>query len=208
MTSATTATAAWAGVTQHRKQNRRRFPWRFDVNFLGRDPGCGSFQALMARAAIAAVTIAVPRYLETESHGAEVSHFAEEFYRRLGVVVLEFALRGAHAAQALNIAGHALGGTQTLFSQPGLREKLFPSVPHAAFADIEGLLLGEDADAHFAVRIDGKRGLAAAAKIERIVGFESGWIGQVTLGQVAVFVAISLRVQIKSDDVFWQETHG
>ena len=79
MTSATTTTAAWAGVTQHRKQNRRGFPLRFDVNFLGRNPGRGSLQALVARAAVAAVTIAVTRNFKTESHGAEVSHFAEEF---------------------------------------------------------------------------------------------------------------------------------
>ena len=52
----------------------------------------------MALAAVAAITIAVARNLETKSHGAEVSDLAEEFDGRLGIVVLEFALRGAHAA--------------------------------------------------------------------------------------------------------------
>jgi high-affinity iron transporter len=47
----------------------------------------------MAFAAVAAIAIAVAWDFETEGHGAEVGNLAEEFDGRLGVVVLEFALR-------------------------------------------------------------------------------------------------------------------
>src|SRR5882672_7332359 len=131
----------------------------------------------MAVAAVAAIAVAVTGDFETESHGAKMGDFAEKFNRRLGVVVLKFALGGAHAAQTLNVAGGALGGALTLLAQAGLGEKLFPAVSDAAFANVEGFLLGENADTHLAVRIDGERGLDAATKIERVVGLERRWVG-------------------------------
>ena len=112
----------------------------------------------------AAGAITVLRNLKTKSVGAKVRNLAKEFDGSLGVTAFEFAICGTHAAKGLKLAVGTNGLTSTRGSANVL-QAAFPAGFKACVAEVDSVLMGEDADSHLSLRIDGAAVLATAARI-------------------------------------------
>lgn len=124
--------------------------------------GSGEFRVL--RTARAAGTIPVFGDLDTDAESAKMRDLAEKIHGRLGVAVFQFAIGWAHAAKGADLAVRADGFAPGR-SGADLLQRPVPTLAEAAIAKIETILMGENADGHFAVGIDGAAVVPAAAGV-------------------------------------------
>ena len=84
---------------------------------------------------------------DTTEGRAEMRNLAEKFNRRFRIAVFQFAVRWAHAAQRLNLAGVA-NGWPRFFLCADFVDRAFPAFAKTSFSDVVALLMGNHADAH------------------------------------------------------------
>src|SRR5262249_17166894 len=75
-----------------------------------------------------------------------------------------------HAAHGLDLTGRALGDPGDLLP-PHLTQKMIPAFAEAPSAQVEGVEVGEHADAHFPFRIDGEAAHSSAALVDLVALF-------------------------------------
>src|SRR5262252_6697317 len=120
----------------------------------------------MRESPFAVFAVAVRHDRDAERHRAQVRSAAQPVDWRFRIAVFELAVGGTHAADRLEHARHALGWPRCF---PGALapQELLPAGTESV-ADVVLVRLGDHADAHPAVRIDGERADAAAALIDRV----------------------------------------
>lgn len=114
--------------------------------------------------ALATLAIAMFRNFMAKGVSPQMGDLAQERNRRLGVAILELAIRRAHAAEGLNLAAVANHRASARLVA-NLTQRPLPTFEKTAFANVVTLLMRDDADAHRAVGIDGATTDAASAEI-------------------------------------------
>src|SRR5277367_4678462 len=118
----------------------------------------------MAMSASAELAISVFGRLQSESMGAQMGYMTEEFNRLFGITILQFPVRRAHGTQRLQFATGAFGDACLLALTLSTQE-LVPAFAEAFLAPVVLLSVGDDADAHVAVRVDRTGVVSTAAYI-------------------------------------------
>src|SRR5580704_14043512 len=132
---------------------------------------------------------------------------AKERHRALAVSVFHFTVGRAHSAERLDAALGALRDPRS-FAPSQLAQRMLPGRLKAGRPDIERLLLRNDANAHLAVSINGKRIHAAATGVHGSVRDRSGRAFQIMPRQIAVLHGSLWRVHIERDHFFWRQPHS
>src|SRR5215831_10683542 len=113
------------------------------------------------------------RYGDLESFRAQVCDMAKKIHRRLRIAILELAVGRTHAAHGLDLTGRALGDAGDLLP-PHLLQKMLPAFAEASPAQVEGIEVGKDANAHFPFGIDGEAVHSTAALVYFVAVFGRG----------------------------------
>ena len=124
----------------------------------------GCAQGRVSAAASTTSAVAVFGHRNAKGVGAKMRNLAEKVDGRLRVSAFQFAICGAHAAEATNAAIGAYG----FASDAGAADFLQAAIPtflEVAGTKIVAIAVGKNTDGHLALRIDGAAVVATAAGV-------------------------------------------
>src|ERR1700678_164529 len=126
------------------------------------------------------------RHLDSDSRRPQMRDVAKKRDRTLAVAIFQLTIRRTHSAQRLNATLDTLCHPRALASTQ-LAQRMLPCQLDAG-PDVEGLLLGNYANAYFATSVNGKRIHPASAKIHGVMLGKGGRALQIATGQAPVLV--------------------
>src|SRR5580658_6336653 len=203
--AAATAAAGHACAVQNLKDWLRPCP-TLHIDFLARDAAGGLDQGLVLASSGAEFALSMHRNLDTDGSRSQVRYMAEKRHGALAVAVFHFSIGRTHATERLYAALDALRHPSTLAGSH-LVQGVFPYLLETGLADIERLLLRDDANAHLAVSIDGEPVHSAAAEIDRVVLRQVRRILQIAFGQPAILAQPLGGMKIERHHLFWRKPH-
>ena len=110
------------------------------------------------------------RNLDAKREGAKMRDLAKKLDGGFGVAAFEFTIRGAHAAERADAAIGA-DGLAFVFDGTNFLESAFPTLAEGTIAEVVTIAMGDHANGHVAVGVDGTAVVAAAAGIA-LIGIE------------------------------------